>query len=151
MPPSCLETGLSSSRKVRESSLWRWLSQSKLELGGDLHLTRVENLTHMGVPDVEGCYKGAVFQIELKTAFRPSFDTTPIRAVVQPSQVLWAKARLRAGGVFHVLLQAGANDRFLLPGSAELMEELGDVGLCFKDLLTYRTTSPAETILRVVS
>lgn len=110
---------------MRESSLWKWFERANdlvpdPELGL-LHMRRVENLVAEGDPDVEGCYKGGAFNIELKVAPRPSRPTTRVLgpADIRPKQVPWAKARWKAGGQSYFLIQVGSSRsarRYLIPG-----------------------------------
>jgi len=108
---------------VRESSLWKWLQQAeaKLYFTPDLHWRRIENLVAEGDPDVEGCYRGVCFNIELKVADRPARETTRVLgpADIRPKQIPWAKARWTAGGSSYFLIQVGSSakaHRYLITG-----------------------------------
>lgn len=108
---------------MRESSLWKWLQQAekKLDFTTDLHWRRVENLVAEGDPDVEGCYKGRAFNIELKVADRPARPTTRVLGPsdIRPRQIPWAKARWAAGGRSYFLIQVGSSAtarRYLIAG-----------------------------------
>lgn len=108
---------------MRETSLWKWLSRADamLDFSPDLHWRRVENLVAEGDPDVEGCYKGMAFNIELKVSERPARDTTRVLgpADIRPKQIPWAKARWAAGGSSYFLIQVGSSAkaaRYLIPG-----------------------------------
>lgn len=94
---------------ARESGLWRWLSGARRALGADLHMTRVENIIGAGMPDVEGCYQGVQFWLELKSAMRPAREATPIRFPTKgrEDQAKWAMHRIAAGGRAWYLLQVG--------------------------------------------
>lgn len=108
----------------RESSLWKWLEQARLASEpGTLHMRRVENLVAEGDPDVEGCYRGGAFNIELKAAPRPARTTTRVLAPsdIRPKQVPWAKDRWAAGGQTYFLIQVGSSAqaaRYLVPGNS---------------------------------
>jgi hypothetical protein len=95
-----------------EATLWRWLSQARRALArpADLHLERLENMVGVGHPDVEGCYQGVQFWLELKVAKRPARNTTKLRfgSPLRDSQVEWAKKRIAAGGRVWYLIQIGA-------------------------------------------
>ncbi len=107
----------------RESSLWRWLAKARISLGLDLHMTRVENSVGSGMPDVEGCYKGVHFWIELKSVKRPIRKTTLICPKFQPAQIPWLKRRALTGGNVFVLLQVGGGSNraiYLISGSANI-------------------------------
>lgn len=108
---------------MRESSLWKWLSEAekKLDFSPDLHWRRIENLVGEGDPDVEGCYFGNAFNIELKVAERPARTTTRVLgpADIRPKQIPWAKARWEAGGSSYFLIQVGSSakaKRYLIRG-----------------------------------
>lgn len=106
---------------ARESGLWRWLSGARRVLGADLHMTRVENLIGSGMPDVEGCYQGTQFWLELKSAMRPVRSATPVRFPTKgrEEQASWAISRIAAGGRVGYLLQVGhghSRTIYLCPG-----------------------------------
>lgn len=68
-------------------------------------LMRVENSVCPGTPDVNGCYRGVEFWIELKKVPRPRRTTTPVRIPhFTPQQRAWIKRRGRRA---FVLLQVG--------------------------------------------
>lgn len=98
---------------ARETSLWGWLKKSRKQLGGALHINRIENSAGAGMPDVEGHrpvvagWDGGQFWFELKTAPRPARWDTPIRFKVRPAQVPWNNKRWHVGGRNFWLLQVG--------------------------------------------
>ena len=101
---------------MKELSLWRWLSHAQVRLGKDLHLCRVENGDcSPGFPDVEGCYKGTQFFLELKVKTVPVRERTPIRPKFQKSQPNWHRKRLTAGGRSFILFQLDRKTRLLFP------------------------------------
>jgi len=108
-------------QKIKESNLWNWLSKAKDVLKDHLDIQRVENSTGSGTPDVEGHLKGKdSFWIELKTAARPTRNTTPINHGLKPAQIGWIYRRNMAGGNVFVLLQVGSGataKRYLIEGS----------------------------------
>lgn len=69
-----------------------------------MHLIRIENMVESGTPDVEGCYDGLSFWLELKSTKRPRFLKTPVRFPTRPEQIDWSLARLAAGGSAGFLL-----------------------------------------------
>lgn len=98
-------------KKTAESNLWKWLRNGLKGTDG-LHMCRIETSTMSGYPDIEACYKGRNFHIELKT-------TTGIRDIeslfytgVSLEQELWARARAQAGGYCFLLIQVG-KERFI--------------------------------------
>ena len=50
---------------AREVRLWEWLRDGLRGTDG-LHMRRVENLVSEGDPDVDGCWHGRYFELELK-------------------------------------------------------------------------------------
>lgn len=105
-----------------EAGLWKSLSVVRNTLGGDLHIRRVENAVGMGDPDVEGCYRGNCFHIELKVAPRPARGLTGLRFGhdITNEQAEWHTARAEAGGRSFFLIQVGDGAEralYLVPGS----------------------------------
>lgn len=101
--------------KIRESNLWNWLREGGRPLRPDLDLQRIENLVGVGTPDVEGCYQGSQFWIELKAID----DSGSLDVEVSPEQVMWHRRRHLAGGRSWFLIQVGSGSRamrFLIPG-----------------------------------
>lgn len=92
-----------------ETNLWGWLrAQAKpLIAAKKLHICRVENWVVPGFPDVEGCFDGDSFHIELKGALRPARRATRVRVKWQPGQRPWLSRRWAAGGSAFVLLRVG--------------------------------------------
>jgi penicillin-binding protein-related factor A (putative recombinase) len=71
-------------------------------------LMRVENATQSGTPDVNGCWQGVEFWVELKKVPRPRNARTPVRVPhFTPQQRAWLKTRTRHGGRAFVLIQIG--------------------------------------------
>ena len=79
----------------------------------DVHVSRVENLTEDGMPDVNGCHEGCEFWIELKQLDEwPKRKSTKVKVGMRESQLRWIAARGKAGGNVHVLAQVA--DMYLL-------------------------------------
>lgn len=57
-----------------------------------------------GMPDVEGCYCGEHFWLELKSARRPRRPSSAVRFRTRPGQIEWAQTRIAAGGATGFLL-----------------------------------------------
>lgn len=94
--------------KVRENHLWAWLRRVEKWLGhrrGLLDWRRVENAVSVGDPDVEGCFSGGCFNIELKAVAR----TAMIEVGLRPHQAQWIRRRALAGGWAFVLVQVGSD------------------------------------------
>jgi penicillin-binding protein-related factor A (putative recombinase) len=106
-----------------EQNLWKWLKKEVQPLVAqkDLHICRVENPVGPGYPDVEGCYKGIGFHLELKAVERPKKNETLITLRhMRQRQIIWLEKRWRAGGSAWVLLRIGQREGariYLLPGN----------------------------------
>lgn len=105
-----------------EKSLWTWLKQAKVRMSL-LDLQRIENGVGVGTPDVEGCYKGKAFWIELKAEERPVRLTTSVvkfgEGSIRNDQIAWLEYRWRCGGRAFVLFQVGSGykaKRYLVRG-----------------------------------
>lgn len=84
-----------------------------------LDMRRVENLVGRGTPDVEGCWDGRQFWIELKGADRPGRRASPVRYDLTRPQVLWHRRRWACGGAVWLYLRVGRGvgiKRYLIPG-----------------------------------
>lgn len=86
-----------------EKNLWRWLSKARITLRDKLHIIRVENHIISGVPDVEGCYDGEQFWIELKSIKKPIREKTLLNVKFRPAQIPWLLRREKANGKAGVL------------------------------------------------
>lgn len=103
---------------AREVRLWEWMRE-QLRGTPSLHMRRVENLVSEGDPDVDGCWAGQYFELELKGSDRPArgglldFD-------VRQSQVVWHRRRWKCGGNLWLYIRVGKGrdlKRYLVPGS----------------------------------
>lgn len=104
-----------------ERNLWNWMREGVRPLVGRrrLHICRVENLVMTGYPDVEGCYEGEGFHMELKGSLRPARPTTDVDVEIDIAQVLWLERRWSVGGSCFVLLRVGSGRgvrRYLVRG-----------------------------------
>ena len=103
---------------AREVRLWEWLRDGLRGTPG-LHMRRVENLVSEGDPDVDGCWQGRYFELELKGANRPAKGGQLVFDVRQ-SQVVWARRRWLCGGRLWLYARVGQGRdvrRYLVPGS----------------------------------
>lgn len=141
---------------ARESALWGRLKRavkSFQETGANspLHIARIDNSAGAGQPDVEGCFDGRQFWIELKSVMRPAREQTNLHPRSRESQDVWHKDRTLAGGRSHwVLIQVGEGKKaalYLIPGRhySELKTSEGEY-----DLLSVcpPSVSPIDAILR---
>ena len=78
--------------KGPEAKLWQDVKKALK----DAHLVRIENKASPGIPDVNGCYKGIEFWIELKVIKGNSLRLSKF-------QKAWIYERLRVGGYVFVL------------------------------------------------
>lgn len=70
------------------------------------HLIRVENWAENGTPDVNGCWQGKEFWVELKVAELPKREITPVAVPhFTEDQRRWLHNRSVAGGNAYLLLQ----------------------------------------------
>lgn len=74
----------------------------------------------LGVPDVNGCYRGAEFWVELK-------QTDGWAVTLRPHQIGWLLHRARAGGRVFVLVRRAREELWLCRGSCA--RELKSSGL----------------------
>lgn len=112
-----------------ESALWQFLSKARVEIGNELHITRIENLCGDGTPDVEyylgdgharfyhhGTPISGQAWLELKSCERPARPATPIRFKLKDreAQIEWMRRRWCTGGNAYWLCQVGSGpDRIL--------------------------------------
>jgi hypothetical protein len=103
---------------AREVRLWEWLTE-RLRGTPGLHMRRVENLVSEGDPDVDGCWNGRYFELELKGCDRPKLGGL-LDFEVRQSQVIWHRKRWRCGGNVWLYVRVGRGRdvrRYLVPGS----------------------------------
>jgi hypothetical protein len=95
-----------------DGGLWAWLGP-KCKMIEGLHILRVENSIGSGYPDVDACFKGRAFKIELKhgETFKKSDAVT---VVFQKEQPGWIKKRWRCGGNVWVLIKLGMGHKMRL-------------------------------------
>ena len=103
---------------AREVRLWEWMREGLRGVGG-LHMVRVENMASVGDPDVEGCYRGDYFEVELKGCDRPKRPDSILDFEVRRSQLIYHRERSRCGGNTWLYARVGADRairRYLVPG-----------------------------------
>ncbi len=103
---------------AREVRLWEFIRDGLKGTPG-LHMRRVENLVSTGDPDVDGCYEGDYFEVELKGCNRPARPETELDYEVRVSQIAWHRRRGRAGGNTWLYIRVGMGKdlaKYLVPG-----------------------------------
>lgn len=86
--------------------------------------------TGRGVPDVNGCFKGEEFWVELKV-------TSTNRVGLRPEQVAWHLIRTRAGGKTFIFVKK-AKEMYLFAGRNA--REVADHGLKAEAIGRYKGT-----------
>jgi penicillin-binding protein-related factor A (putative recombinase) len=137
---------------VNESTLWQWLRGAEKTLGltcHELHWRRVENAVGFGDPDVEGCYQGASFVVELKTVPRQK----EIHCELATHQAQWLRSRARAGGAAFVLVQVGVGAmalRYLISAAncIELLSPISEERLMMLALIS-PGCKPIDILLQI--
>lgn len=100
-----LRTGDIKREIVKESNLWSTIKRNL----PNVHWQRIESTTGVGIPDINGCYNGCDFWIEIKylDAF-PKRPATPVRINhFTAEQKLWLKRRGEVGGRVLLFVQVG--------------------------------------------
>lgn len=101
---------------ARENVLWKWLKRGAQKVT-ELHMERVENSVANGTPDVDGCWIGDCFKIELKRS--PARTDGMVQIKFRPLQMPWLRKFWKCGGNGWVLLAVGEGhnvQRFLIKG-----------------------------------
>lgn len=101
---------------MKESAFWKMVKEH-LPL---VHWQRIESgSTGRGVPDVNGCFQGAEFWVELKV-------TTTNKVGLRPEQVAWHLLRTNAGGKTFIFVKT-AKEIYLFAGRNA--RDVADLGL----------------------
>lgn len=103
-----------------ENNLWGWLYKYFRTMD-QLDWQRVENGVGGGTPDVEVCFRGIGFWIELKVAEARKRGNT-CNVSYRPLQLPWLKRRTKKGGRAFVLIQY-RDKRYLVPGNKAALTE----------------------------
>jgi penicillin-binding protein-related factor A (putative recombinase) len=130
-----------------EENLWKWIKKLKFVYRNQLHLNRIENSAGNGMADVNGCFKGIEFWLELKKANKPSNAKTPIKIKFQDGQPIWLKNRYRAGGRVFVAILIGKYskaNRYLIPASRDLIDKMQN-GLTLEELGALSIVNPGAS------
>jgi len=114
--------------RSQESSLWKALRDGMAAKFAPLrwHATRHEDALAAGIPDVSFGLDGVQGWIELKVVAKwPSRGALRVRHLTR-EQVLWLRARARAGGRTFLLLRIGRACHVLLDSAgAFVLREIG--------------------------
>lgn len=95
-----------------DGGLWAWLGPKCKTMEG-LHIERIENSIGAGRPDVNGCFKGSGFDIELKRGWDEK-TSDKIKVKFQKAQPGWLKKRWKVGGNAWVLIKVGMGAKMRL-------------------------------------
>lgn len=86
----------------------------------ELHMQRIESSTGSGVPDIEGCWAGESFWIELKAVdVKPTKPGAKAGVKIRPAQINWLERRWNVAGNAYILIRLGKNYNatcYLVPG-----------------------------------
>lgn len=88
-----------------DGGLWNWM-QPKCKTMKGLHIERIENSVGSGRADVNGCFNGGAFDIELKLGDKLKTSDT-VDVIFQFHQPGWLRKRWNAGGNAWVLIKLG--------------------------------------------
>lgn len=138
------------SSKTRETQLWKWLRDGVADLKSN-HIDRVDAEDRT---DVDGCFAGHAYWIELKTEARPVRRGTLIRVGLSTGQVDWLQARGEAGAKVWVLVQVGsgaAARRYLVWYAAAEMVRRGVTEACLDSLSSVEPKGTAKRIIAAAS
>lgn len=142
-----------------DGGIWNWL-MPKCKLIDGLHIERVENSVGSGRPDVNGCFKGSGFDIELKRGWDQK-SNDHIKVKFQKSQPGWLKKRWKVGGNAWVLIKVGMGAKmrhYLIRGcdigstkvvGDDLIWETNERHL--SDISVIRTDATAEEIIKAAA
>lgn len=116
-------------KKTAEKSLWAWLRDGCKEAllnaeGGSrlasLDINRIENTAEAGTLDVEACFDGVSFIMELKSVSRPvqkdKRKVPLIKTTLTVNQAMKMRARIIAGGRSWLFIEVGGTRRYLISG-----------------------------------
>lgn len=138
---------------AREVRLWEWLRDG-LRSVPDLHMRRVENLVSEGDPDVDGCWAGRYFELELKGCDRPKRDGS-LDFEIRQSQAIWHRKRWRCGGNLWLYVRVGlgrGTRRYLIPGchTYGLRQKQEKEGIVEAELAALSTLPPGHTAIELL-
>lgn len=110
----------------KESAAWRVLRdcivRAAAELGGSVHIVRIENIVEAGVFDANLCFKGHDFWLEGKyLESLPARAGTLIKVRMSDEQRVFAIRRMMAGGFGYLWTRVGSGVWYLFP--------MNDIGL----------------------
>lgn len=90
---------------MSEKTAYKWL-RDNVALPGD-RLDRLENLVAEGMPDVNGCFLGSEFWLEIKSPKEPKRASTPLfgsNHKVSQEQANWMMRQIKAKGRAHFFI-----------------------------------------------
>ncbi len=134
--------------KSAENALWEWLKGARADLEDPnmLHMERVENSTKPNTPDVNGCYRGYTFHVELKSLA----SVADLRRKLTIGQAMWAYSRSVAGGASYILIEIAGKRRYLIPGNCALalLEPIQEPQLNDASIMN-ATDAPIECLMAI--
>lgn len=136
----------------KESAAWRVLREQIIktaqELGGSVHIIRVENLVGGGVFDANLCFKGYDFWLEGKYLEQlPVRESTLIKVGMSDEQRAFALRRLMAGGKTYLWAKVGMDSRavwYLFPLNDQAFIHRVYGGMPLEEFTNYRYGSVKE-------
>lgn len=145
----------------KESAAWRVLRDSIVktaqELGGSVHIVRIENMVEAGVFDANICFKGHDFWLEGKYIEQlPARQTTLIKVGMSEDQRVFAIRRCMAGGFGYLWAKVGIDRRagdgvwYLFPlHSVAFIDQIWR-GIKLAEFLDYRYGTAKELALELL-
>lgn len=91
---------------MTEKDAWKIIKAYEDKFPND-RIQRIENLTADGMPDINGCFNGKEFWLELKCPKIPKRENTPLfgsNHKIMPNQFAWFHKQTLAGGKCGVLI-----------------------------------------------
>lgn len=131
-----------------DGGIWAWMGPKCKTIEG-LHIERVENSVGPGgTPDVDGCFKGSGFKLELKHAHEKK-TSDHVDISFRKGQPGWLKKRWAVGGNAWVLLKTGMGATmklYLIRGC-----DLGHMSPVGDDKLVWKTNARFLSDISVIS
>lgn len=101
---------------MSENTAWKWLRENLK--GKGRRLQRIENIVGSGMPDINGCFNGREFWIEVKAPKEPKRPSTPLfgsNHKVSQEQKNWFMEQRQSGGRGYLFIDTDQR-RILIDG-----------------------------------